>query len=138
MSYNMLKKISLIISFSTLVTIPTTASAAKLYRCNGVVQYRPCSETEANTEDSQIGDKDEVEVSEINFKELENNLGYWKGTIKTNGRVNIWLIFKNPQNTVIQKKLIGIKQISKKLTFSFKTSLPNSENWNWQIRAFKG
>lgn len=103
-----------------------------------MVQYQPCSETEVNTDDSQIGDKDEVEVSEINFKELENNLGYWKGTVRTNGQVNIWLIFKNQENNVIQKKLIGIKQISNKLTFSFKTSLPNSENWNWQIRAFKG
>lgn len=121
---------------------PNSSQAIKQYHCNGMIQYKPCIEDSIDTDrlgsaNSYRNFSRELEVSNLSYKKLPDSQGEWRGVIHGESKAIIWLYLFNSDLAKIDNRLIGIKNIRSKLSFNFRTKLPeNVKNWSWEVKAF--
>lgn len=149
---------NLLIVITLLLTCVSQASAAKQYRCNGKVQYKPCainlksnspyqalSESQRNLvkasykyqkEMSESADRIFAEVVESSYRKLNDsrNYGQWRGVVRGNGDVHLVLAIN--KNGKVTNKYMGHVKLKKDQTiFNFISTPPSGKNWNWQVLA---
>ena len=128
----------------------SNANAAKLYRCDGRVQYRPCEQKLHNyevtyketskpryrysTKTKQRGAK-YVRVVRQSLRKITLNEGLWRGYVEGNGMVQLMLdIFRG--GTRESRRIIGSLPLHEKdgqVLFHFRSSLPKGFGWSWKI-----
>ena len=137
-----------------LVFTAPEANAAKLYRCNGKVQYRPCGQelhtykvTYSKSTSSgpryrysvkkHTGGNKYVKVIRQSLKKLSKSEGLWRGYLHGNGMAHLFLnIFRGSVKETTRS--IGKIPLSTKdgeILFHFRSSLPQGTGWTWRISA---
>ena len=122
--------------------------AIRQYRCNGMIQYRPCETDPANRSAFQQPIKyDQVKtkvgitgpryakVQSQHFSKDSPGHGLWKGVIKGNGFVELSLnIFRNGQ--LESTRFMGHLWLANKdSTYRFRSTLPAGKDWTWKVEA---
>lgn len=139
---------------------PDFAWAQRQYRCDGVVQYRPCDEPLENySPPSKLQRTYPVpppsakgivraasrnsrgyyaKIREQSLFKLPGNMGNWKGSVEGNGQVHLNLrIYRN--GSIESTRYMGSVPLKNNdTTFSFKTVLPQGKGWTWKVLAFAG
>lgn len=142
------------------VAYPINTYAAKQYRCQGKVQYRPCEQalithsgiysspyralqdSAARNARAQIKRQSNntmgelyAEVIRSNFKKLPRAEGQWRGIIRGNGTIHLTLqILRNgiPEST---RYMGNITLLNSETSFNFVSTSPPGKDWTWQILA---
>lgn len=143
---NPMRKLSYIAIILLLSAAPL--EAARQYRCNEMIQYRPCEQKmdESTREQDGTGSAggesgkrqlqtNTARVFDDSFEALSEVEGIWRGKVAGKGFVKLNLhIFRNGHQ--IERRYMGGVELDGNSTyFAFKSSLPEGENWTWVIRA---
>lgn len=148
-----------------LALLPTYAHAAKLYRCQGKVQYRPCNQAlithsgrynspyralqdsatrlaraQIKSQSSSISDDLYAEVVKSTFKKLTCSKkqctdGQWRGVIRGNGTVHLTLQILRNGLPESTRYMGNIKLLNSETSFNFVSSSPSGKDWSWQVLA---
>ena len=123
------------------------AHAARQYRCNGRVQYRPCevSTAPAVTELGSLrkhpharaapGADQFALVEDVTFKQINKRDGVWRGLVRGNGTVELRLVLKSG-GVVLDDRYMGrVTLENRSTTFAFRSVVPTTSNWAWDVRA---
>jgi len=140
-----------------LLIFPAHASAAKQYRCNGKIQYRPCGQpinygkrkfptlqsAERNLMHASYGPKKKAqgkaddlyaEVVTSNFRNRANSDGQWRGRIKGNGDIHMTLQLL--QANKVESRYMGhVALVDSETSFNFISVRPKGKDWTWKIIA---
>lgn len=139
----------------TFVFCTHDALALKQFRCNGRVQYQPCTEnsripmhrndiSEARASrripqvpPNQIGIKGlrYAEVTEQHFKKLSKDRGQWSGKFRGNGFVELTLEGRLKGKVVHTQYMGGLWLKNRPSTYNYKGPLPKSSKVSWQVIA---
>ena len=148
------KGLVLIFVLSLFETFVGTASASRVYHCNGKVQFRPC--------DMELFDETSIESRPVSpvkarskfipkasvnsgghpqiidpiFRKVDSQKGQWSGRVYGKGKIGLkLLVLRNgsvesgrPMGKVILDKL-------KSTSFQFVSALPPGSGWSWKIVA---
>jgi len=130
---------SFLLVFFLLYTLNlNTACAARQYRCNGKVQYRPCEQVI----------KEEIETKkallplpslpvEAIFTRISETRGVWDGDIYHSGDISLLLEFYR-SGSLVERRFLGKTVINDASTwFKFETNIPTDNEWGWRIVATK-
>ncbi len=121
------------------------------YRCNGLVQYRPCEpiDEQDSISAARVANRSSrlnkpalastdlffAKVLEQTYKPGKARLGTWSGKIRGNGDISLHLqLLRNGQ--VDETRYMGhVFLPNKSTTFRFKSSVPADNDWSWRVLA---
>lgn len=124
------------------------AFAIKQYRCNGMVQYRPCEEKSSSHSAFQqpineVKTKNRVGITGPRYAKVKSQYfskeskdhGLWKGVIRGNGFVELSLnIFRHGE--LESKRFMGHLWLANKdSSYRFRSVLPQGKDWTWKVEA---
>lgn len=118
---------------------------AKQYRCDGRIQYRPCTERVVTSPkmvayrrgSSQPEDRSlYARVVEKGFKQLSDTDGQWKGIVEGHGKVHLSLeIAKDGKlDSRWNMGAVELRQ-GRRSWFVFRANVPQDSRWTWSIIA---
>ena len=129
---------------------PEDSFAARIYRCNGQTQDRPCTVrvspmraqyapprvVVARKIDTQKDAAGYARVLEQSFKRINSIDGLWIGRVEGNGRINLELhILRN--GTLESRRYMGnVDLINTSSGFRFRSVVPKGMGWSWRVVAF--
>jgi hypothetical protein len=146
----------------TTLLVSSTAQA-RVWRCDGVVQFRPCEQSfSVDTDRSEraglpLSDvassstraslrrraptprPGAIAVLKQKYRKVSSSVGHWYGRIGGNGPAHLYLeIFH--QGKRISKRYMGNVNLTpddKSISFNFTGPIPKIAGWTWKVRAGK-
>ncbi|MDC0357630.1 hypothetical protein OAO01_02360 [Oligoflexia bacterium] len=147
-----MRKILIVVLVCAMVW-PGLVSASTLYRCNGLVQYRPCSQPFSYVEQNAAVPKlrtisytrktrvkhNKPAVGKVltqSYRRISKRQGLWKGRINGKGDIRLrLLIFRN--GALESTRYMGnvyLTPTDNSISFNFRSSLPRGSNWSWKVQ----
>ena len=137
---------------------PVHVSAGTQYRCNGMVQFRPCGQDIATgrpvrTKSSSVqlrtdiprfdvsttalsrGSQAYAEVLNQSMSPYGASTGQWRGTLRGNGNIRLQLLWFRDGVLSTTRSMGNVKLVHKTTSFAFRTSVPHGSGWSWKIAA---
>lgn len=141
-----------------LFSAPAKVVASPSYRCDGMIQYRPCGQALATGRPSRTGSNKVhlrsdiprydlspaalskgsspyAEVLEQTMSPLGSSTGQWRGSLRGNGRIQLQLQWFRDGVLNSTRAMGTVKLVHKVTSFAFRTSLPRGPGWTWKISA---
>lgn len=135
-----------------LTFVPGIALAAKQYRCEGRVQYRPCEQgfkgqgsigtgvpaatiVRAQPRTSVHQPNLFAEITESRFERITHRDGVWKGKVRGNGIVHLHLEILRKGLSEAVRYMGSVPLANKSTTFAFRAVAPTGRDWSWRILA---
>jgi hypothetical protein len=133
--------------------------AAKLYRCDGRVQFRPCEQGNASAEYSGIGTSQSLQSAKASHDNPQVNYagkaqitkvqftktlrkgsklphGLWRGYVSGKGDIQLLLRFLKDNQIFEERKVGNVELYDNTTNFSIVSALPRISNWKWELVAF--
>lgn len=143
MRYNNPMKL-LILALPILIALaPPDAEAMRPVRCNGRIQFKPCTvDAPSNLEARRVqrtakrhSQAQFARVIDPKLTKVASGRGNWHGRVEGNGTITLSLQIL--RRGVLESKLhMGSVVLRNKSTpFSFLSSLPRGGDWSWNIIA---
>lgn len=149
----------LLIAIIVLISSAENSYAARQYRCNGKIQYRPCLNELASPRAAMRSLQDterrayhaarnayasDVEsdpsghfakITKHSYKRLSKVSGQWRGIVEGNGTIRLTLhILRNGE--IESSRFMGeVALRNKKTSFNFISSPPQGTGWSYKIIA---
>ncbi len=124
------------------------AAFAKQYRCYGRVQYRPCTEEDAQRSplphqnrsalrSMRSKNSGSVKILSADFQKLNKRTGLWKGERKGDGMTELFLLIRSGEK-IVEERYMGKVELAREegnVTFHFKSPLPHYSFQSWTVVA---
>ncbi len=138
----------LLITTLLFILLPSSALAVRPYRCNGMVQFRPCSSAAQIKLPGQAPKamphhlkkpsiKSTAKLLSSSYTALRGQKGQWRGYLAGKGLARLTLdIFQNGKR--ITSRYMGKVKLTpkdKRVSFAFESPTPKGRNWTWAIRV---
>lgn len=141
---------------SAVCMAPGESSAARQYRCDGRIQYRPCADSSfisnkvtvslQNTQrnlakasykraDKQSQGERYAEVRKSSYKKLAHANGQWRGLVRGNGDIHLTLEILRKGEVESRKYMGHVFLEGKETNFSFISASPKGTDWTWRVMA---
>jgi len=136
------------------IIIPAAPVYAKTYRCEGLIQFRPCDVAlhtpkrpvyVPNTNSSRryspaldrLGQFAAPQISKTTFKKLSNGEGIWRGFVSGVGKVALALQIKESGKKANHYSIgqLEILPTENPVRFTYKSVVPRGANWTWRVVA---
>lgn len=132
---------SLVLASLTVVLSADSAEAIPFHRCNGRIQYRPCTVEVSKSMPRPMRSSSPNEYARVvssEFSELPRREGVWRGSVAGNGRVHLRLLIR--KNGIIQSSryMGNVDLADRSTTFAFRSVTPPGKDWSWDIEAYNG
>ena len=147
-----------IISSLNIFSTPAKVMAGPPYRCNGMVQFRPCGQPLAtgrpvrpNSASVQLrpdiprydvspaalsrGSSPYAEVLQQSMSPLGGATAQWRGSLRGNGKIQLQLLWFRDGVLATTRSMGTVKLVHKVTSFAFRTSVPRGPGWTWKIAA---
>ncbi|MBX7143162.1 MAG: hypothetical protein K1X79_01805 [Oligoflexia bacterium] len=156
-----LGKLANILIIATLVVgTASPAHAIRLYRCNGMIQQRPCSQSIEDITGRRVIQPSAVRrhlpapieaeqprfsfdrsklyarVISHSFQRLNSREGKWQGKIEGNGEVHLVLEWFEAEALMERNAMGSVTLKDSATSFGFRTALPRESNWTWRLSAY--
>jgi hypothetical protein len=121
-----------------LCLVVAPAHAVRQYRCNGVIQYRPCTDLSTITRVKsgpwyrKTGPSYSM-VLGTKFQRRDKDTGHWSGEVEGRGNIRLFLRLMKDGHLFEERYMGQVLLSGKKTTFNFLSSLPRERGWDWQI-----
>ena len=126
-----------------IVSLPLSAHALRIYRCNGKIQYLPCQQNSTSQEERGLLSASPVKskyakVIRSDFSTLPKQEGIWRGLIAGNGTVHLRLLIKRNGSVHSSRYMGNVALNDRSTTFAFRSVVPAGKDWSWDIVAYNG
>lgn len=160
MSLSCARNLSAALALVIALSSPEPAHAVRLYRCNGMVQQRPCTQSIEDITGRRVIEgspkrtrplpsimneqprfsfdrsKLYARVISHSFQKLSPREGQWRGKIEGNGEVHLVLEWFDSDALVERSAMGSVTLKASSTSFGFRTALPRSPLWTWKLSAY--
>ncbi|MBN8548834.1 MAG: hypothetical protein J0M12_05930 [Deltaproteobacteria bacterium] len=141
------------------LSLSTPAAAGTQYRCNGMVQYRPCGQEIATGRTTRSKTaaapslRTDVPRYDVSPRAFSKNTGayaevlnqsmspigastaQWRGSLRGNGSIRLQLLWYRDGVLSMTRSMGVVKLVHKTTSFAFRTSVPRGPGWSWKVAA---